>query len=207
MDSGISVISVNCQGLNNLQKRRDVFHYLRNKKHSVYFLQDTHFEKNTEKNILAEWGYQGFFSSFTSNARGVAVMFNNNFEFKVKRVIKDTVGNYVMVLAEIQKNDFLFVNIYGPNRDDPEFYTNVKQKINEFKAENVIVAGDFNLVLEPGKDYCNYKHANNPKAKEAVDNMIDKLDLNDIWRELNPECLRYTWRRTNPFQQARLVSF
>ena len=44
MDDCVVVVSVNCQGLGNRQKRKDVFHYLRNKKYSIYFLQDTHFE-------------------------------------------------------------------------------------------------------------------------------------------------------------------
>ena len=57
------------------------------------------------------------------------------------------------------------------------------------------------------KDYHNYKHVNNPRAKSTVETMMDTLDLNDIWRKLNPECSRYTWRRSYPFQQARLDFF
>ena len=37
--------------------------------------------------------------------------------------------------------------------------------------------------------------------------MITDLNLCDIWRDLNPDCQRYTWRRTAPFQQARLDFF
>jgi hypothetical protein len=29
------------------------------------------------------WRFECFFSSFSSNSRGVAILFNNNFEFKV----------------------------------------------------------------------------------------------------------------------------
>ena len=207
MDSSISIVSVNCQGLNNKQKRRDVFHYLRNKQYSVYFLQDTHFEKKLENYILAEWGYDGYFSSYASNARGVAILFNNNFEFKVKRVCRLVGGNAIVVLAEIKTLDFLFVNIYGPNKDNPDFYMGLNEKIRELNIDKVIIGGDFNLVLNPQKDYLNYKHINNPKAKEAVDTMIDDLELNDIWRDLNEDYLRYTWRRSNPIQQARLDFF
>ena len=31
--------------------------------------------------------------------------------------------------------------------------------------------------------------------------------LVDIWRELNPQLQRFTWRRTNPCQQSRLDFF
>ena len=30
-----------------------------------------------------------------------------------------------------------------------------------------------------------------------------ELEMSDIWRDLNPNCYRYTWHRTNPFQQSR----
>ena len=113
MDSNILIASVNCQGLNNSKKRRDVFHYLRSKKFSVYFLQDTHFEKKMEHQILSEWGYQGFFSSYSSNSRGVGILFNNNFEFKIKHVVRGDGGNSLMILVEVKQKDFLFVNIYG----------------------------------------------------------------------------------------------
>lgn len=207
MDSSLVIASVNCQGMNNSKKRRDVFHYLRNRKYSIFFLQDTHFEEKMEPYILSEWGYEGYFSSHASNARGVGILFNNNFEFKIKRVYKGNGGNSLIVQAEIKQKDFLFVNVYGPNRDDPRFYSTLQEKIKQFNVTNVIIGGDFNLVLDPARDYYNYKNINNPKAKEAVDNMITELDLNDIWRDLNQDCPRFTWRRNNPFQQARLDFF
>lgn len=160
-----------------------------------------------EQYILSEWGYQGFFSSHLSNARGVGILFNNNFEFKVKKVHRGDVGNSIIVLVEIGQEDFLFVNVYGPNRDNPEFYNNLREKIKQFTVSNIIIGGDFNLVLDPSRDYHNYKNINNPRAKETIDNMITDLDLNDIWRDMNPDCNRYTWRRSTPFQQARLDFF
>ena len=63
------------------------------------------------------------------------------------------------------------------------------------------------MVPHTFKDYQNYKHVNNPKAREVVESMITDLNLCDIWRDLNPDCQRYTWRRTAPFQQARLDFF
>ena len=67
--------------------------------------------------------------------------------------------------------------------------------------------GDWNLVLDSQLDCYNYKHINNPKAKEAVENMILELELTDVWREKNPQCKRYTWRKPNPLREARFYSF
>ena len=36
------------------------------------------------------------------------------------------------------------------------------------------------------------------KSKGIVENMMDSLDLVDVWRELNPDVMQYTWRKLNP---------
>ena len=112
-----------------------------------------------------------------------------------------------MVHISTMKMDVLLVNIYGPNRDDPNFYTNLNENIAKLKIPNLILAGDWNLVLNPTIDYCNYKRTNNVKAQEKVEEIIADHCLVDIWRELNLQLQRFTWRRTNPCQQSRLDFF
>ena len=48
MAEGISIYSQNCRGLNATDKRRDVFHYVRQKKYDIICLQDVHLEKSME---------------------------------------------------------------------------------------------------------------------------------------------------------------
>ena len=207
MSNTVKIVSVNCQGLSDPRKRRDVFHYLRQKSYSIYLLQDTHFDPKMENCIRAEWGYKSYFASYNSNSRGVAILFNNNLDFFVKKVYKDMLGNYIFVTVTIMDREFLIVSLYGPNRDDPEFYAELEERINDVGLENIIIGGDWNLVLDYTLDYYNYKHHNNIKAQEQVDNLMINLDLLDIWRELYPEMRRYTWRRNTPLQQSRLDFF
>ena len=203
----ITISSLNCQGLGNSAKRRDIFHYIRQKHYSIYCLQDTHFDNKMETYIQSEWGYKCFFSSFSSNARGVAVLFNNNFEFKINKIEKDDNGNMLVISFTSMDKNFVLVNIYGPNKDDPLFYENLTGTIKEYKNNNIIVVGDFNIALDQDIDCCNYKQVNNPKARKAVEEMMLDLGLADIWRENNPDCKRYTWRRPNPLKQSRLDYF
>ena len=79
--NGLSICCVNVQGLQNDTKRRDVFERLR-EKYSIICLVDCHFDKTKENIYTSEWGYQAYFSSFTTNSRGVAILFKNNFELK-----------------------------------------------------------------------------------------------------------------------------
>ena len=81
------------------------------------------------------------------------------------------------------------------------------KRINDAGSENIITGGDWNLVLDYTLDYYNYKHHNNIKAQEQVDNLMINLDILDIWRGLYPEMRRYTWRRNTPLQQSRLDLF
>ena len=198
---------MNCQGLADAKKRRDVFHYLRNKGFCIYLLEDTHFHAKLENYIRAEWGYDCYFASYNSSSRGVAVLFNNNFEFDVKKVYKDNGGNYILISVKIFGKEFLICNVYGPNRDEPDFYVTLNNKIKQIAPDNIIMGGDWNLVLNSELDYYNYKHHNNIKAQEQVEQMMINLDLTDKWRDLNPELRRYTWRRNNPTQQSRLDFF
>ena len=43
--------------------------------------------------------------------------------------------------------DFLIVSLYGPNRDHREFYAELEERVSEVGFENLIIGGDWNLVL------------------------------------------------------------
>ena len=201
------ISSFNCQGLGNQQKRRDIFHYLKQKSFSIYCLQDTHFDRKMEKYIQSEWGYKAYFASYKTNSRGVAVLFNNNFEFKIRSVKKDQNGNYIIISFSAMEKDLLLVNVYGPNRDSPQFYSDLLQTIKQYNNHNIIAVGDWNLVMDPVYDYYNYKHVNNPKSRLVIDTMMTELELTDVWRENNPEYRQFTWRKQTPLQQSRLDFF
>ena len=82
MKKSINICTLNCRGLRDKRKRRDLFKYLKEMQYSVCCLQDVHWDNKWSKMIRAEWGYECFFAGFTTNSRGVAIVFNNNFEFK-----------------------------------------------------------------------------------------------------------------------------
>ena len=70
-----------------------------------------------------------------------------------------------------------------------------------------MLCGYFNLVLDPIEDTFNYKHINNPKARLKVIERMVELEMVDIFRHMNPDERRYTWRKNNPVKQARLDCF
>ena len=62
------------------------------------------------------------------------------------------------------------------------FYEDIKQKIKEFENDNVIICGDFNLVMDPDLDTENYKQVNNTKARIVVKDLLEELEYMDAWR-------------------------
>ena len=91
----IMVLSANCQGLQNKNKRKDVLDYLYNTKAAILCLQDTHWTPRDESNIRSLWKGECVLNGASSNSRGVAVLFNTNFEYKLLSVYKDNEGNMI----------------------------------------------------------------------------------------------------------------
>jgi exonuclease III len=57
----------------------------------------------------------------------------------------------------------------------------------------VIIAGNWNVVRDYRVDTLNYTGENNPKSKLKMNQMINSMDLVDVWREKHPGVRRYTW--------------
>ena len=64
------------------------------------------------------------------------------------------------------------MNIYGPNKDEPQFHETIYDKI-KCSDPISIIAGDFNIVLNPYIECSNYVNTNqHPKARAVVSTCI-----------------------------------
>ena len=205
--NSIKVLSANCQGLRNTQKLDDILTYLKEKKINIACLQDTHLLESDIPLLKKFWKGDIFISGHKSNSRGVAILLSSNFEYQVLSFKKDTGGNFVNVLLKLSTMTLNLTSLYGPNSDNPNFFNQIQNLVASESGDYDIICGDFNLVLNPHMDTFNYKHINNPNARQKVLNMIDDLNLSDIYRQFHPTTRRYTWRRKNPVKQARLDFF
>ena len=100
---------------------------MRDKKFGIYCLQDTHFTTALEPYVRAEWGGEVYFNSFTSNSRGVCIIFSYFIEYKVCKVNMDQNGNMLILDLEVEGKQLTLVNIYGPNEDSPDFFLKFKK--------------------------------------------------------------------------------
>jgi exonuclease III len=205
MGEHMKLVSMNVRGLGDRVKRNDVFSKIKEQHISIACLQDTHFDIKLKHRIKSEWGLRVEMTSSSSNSRGVAVLFNNNFEYTVHKVLEDPQGNYIIIDLTIANCLRLtLANIYGPNSDDPVFYSNLQQKIDGFENNSILICGDWNLVLDPAIDTYNYKHVNNPNAREAVIALATEKELVDVWRSFHETDRQYTWHHKHPIKMSRL---
>ena len=125
----------------------------------------------------------------------------------MSKVVKDDDANFLQIFISCNELKINLINIYAPNRDRPEFFTKIFEAANSDGFDQVVLCGDFNLVLDPQKDSFNYKNINNPQARSKVIETMIELDMVDIFLYMNPDVKRYTWRKKNPVKQARLDYF
>ena len=203
----LKILSVNCQGLGSMEKRLDVLNYLKKKQCQIYCLQDTHTTKMSENFFRSQWNSECLFSSGTSNARGVAILFDKNLDYEIHNHISDPDGNYIIADISVEQNRLTLVNLYGPNQDTPSFFDNIISTANTIGNTSLIICGDFNTIQDEKLDYSNYKHINNKKAHEKILDIKNTYSLFDPYRESHPNQRRYTWRKKSPVKQARLDYF
>ena len=69
MDNEIKIISMNVRGLATNTKRRDTFKWLKERKASIYCLQDIHCKPALVNYWAAEWGFQCIFAPYKGDSR------------------------------------------------------------------------------------------------------------------------------------------
>ena len=126
----------------------------------------------------------------------------------MKSCTHDKQGRYNILMANVQEQPFIFVNIYAPNKTNVQciFFQKIQTELNSLNIEadcDIIIAGDFNVILDPVDPEFDGL-GGKPKLKESV-KIIDQIrlsfDLIDIWRARNPDEKCFSWRQKNPVIQ------
>ena len=105
----------------------------------------------------------------------MAIFFNKRLDYKIRRKIIDENGNFIILDLKVHTQRLSFINLYGPNKDNPDFLKIISNYIDEIGNTDIIICGDYNCVLNPDLDYYNYKCLNNRKAREEVLDIITRV--------------------------------
>ena len=204
----LNIISFNCNGLADKKKRKDVLDFLRTDNSSIYLLQETHWNSNHENLIRSIWGFECIVAGNDSASRGVAILFKNNFKYKIHRIHKDKEGRFIIVDIEVINKRVTLVNLYAPSSgDNPVFFQTLFDNLLAFQNEEMILAGDWNVALNPKLDSSHPSNIYKVRSRKTVLSFMNNNNVIDIFRKLNGDSRKYTWRRINGTQRSRIDFF
>ena len=199
----LNIITWNVNGLasndGQVPKKRKLFTWLKAHRCDVALLQETHCTDATQQILAREWGGESFFSNGTSDSRGVCILVRPGLDLEVKEIRKDDQGRMLFLKAIFEGKSILIGNNYCPNRDEIESIMLINDWLSEIQADNIVLAGDFNVTLDPARDrewqqqrairdYCG-------RRSRALKETLDEFRLVDVWRKENPDVSQFTFTR------------
>ena len=145
----ISIITLSVNGLNAPTKRHRLAEWIQKQDPYICCLQEIHFRpKDTHRLKVRGWKIT-FHANGQQKKAGVAIFISDKIDFKIKKIIRDKTGHYIVIKGSIQEEDITIVNIYAPNMEAPQY---IRQTITDIKGEidsNTIIVGGFNTPLTP----------------------------------------------------------
>ena len=131
---------------------------------------------------------RGWKNIFHANGKqkkaGGAILVSDKIYLKIKNIIRDKEGHYIMIKGSIQQEDITIGNIYAPNIGTPQY---IRQTLTDIKGEidsNTILVGDFNTPLTL-MDRSSKQKIN--EETQVLNDTLDEMDLIDIFRTFHPK--------------------
>jgi exonuclease III len=201
----IKIVNQNVQGLKGRGKRRKVLSWAKKKRFDVLTIQEAHIEDCDIDDWKEDWKGQLVYSSGSNRSRGVAILIEENVEHTIHNEQHDEEGRWIILDITIKGKRVTLGTYYGPNEDNPNHLVDLFEKINEMENEDIIITGDFNLVLNVNIDKHGGQKKTNSKCQKYLLEQMENHNLSDIWRIKNPLERKYTWiSNTTPKIMCRL---
>ena len=78
----VKVCSYNVKGLENKEKRRIIFQWLKDNKVYICFIQEAHYTSTFKETWAKDWVGDMYFSGNNSRSMGVGILLNNTLNIK-----------------------------------------------------------------------------------------------------------------------------
>jgi len=95
-------------------------------------LQETHFRPKDTYRLKVRGWKNIFYANGKQKKAGVAILISDKIDLKIKKIIRDKEGRYIIIKGSIQEEDITSVNIYAPNKGAPQY---IRQTLTDIKGE------------------------------------------------------------------------
>ena len=115
INSCLSVLTLNINGLNTPIKRHRVTEWIRKQGPSICCLEETQFRPKDTFRLKVRGQRTIYHANGEQKKARVAILISDKLDFKIKTVLRDAEGHYIINKGSIHQEDLTIVNIYAPN--------------------------------------------------------------------------------------------
>ena len=156
----------------------------------ICFLQETHFSSSDTYKLKVRGWKKIFHANEDQKKAGVAILISDKIDFKMKNILRDKEGHYLMIKGSIQEEDITIANIYASNVGAAQ---HIRQQLTTLKGEienNTIIVGDFNTPLT-AMDRSSRQKIN--RETQPLNEALYQMDLTDIYSTFHLKTTEYTF--------------
>ena len=145
-----------------------------------------------------EWDGE-LYSSFypINNRRGVSILVRKNCDVDIITCSTDQDGRIIHIKLSNEQENIDIINIYAPNNniERKQFFLKLHDRLKLIKNK-IILTGDFNNVINTYLDRYPVR-PNSDVSRKALNDIMNDIQLIDIWRERNPKDIVFSCNRNN----------
>jgi exonuclease III len=157
------------------------------------------------------YGSYNFYYNSTKNKRGVGILLKKNSNFTVLDELRDREENTLLLRLrhEGTNTEFLVGSVYGPNKYDPEFFTNLRHLLRNVNDIPVILGGDWNCTgcSDPARsnpDVINMATISNKRHSDLLKTLCNDLSLSDPYRVKYPNKCEFSFTPSDPTKKKQI---
>ena len=205
----LTVISLNANGLRDLDKRKGVLQWLISlpSPADVICLQETHCLSEAECNSwFSSSGFSCLVSPGSARSCGCILLFRSTLKFV--RSWCDTSGRYIQAEFSLQDTCFRVLCVYAPNRNPARdlFFDQLDALVDP--GTPTVLCGDFNTVFDRSLDRSGSTIDDTSRESTlALTRLFSSCCVVDIWRCLHPATSAFTWSRWDGSLSSRIDLF
>ena len=213
MIASLRVDTLNCNGINDKQKRKEIFHHFQKVGADIVLLQETHSTRRKSKCFGREWkalstNHASAWNSLTNRSCGVAVLVADKSHTPIVDMKSDTNGRVLTLKFTCQGHTYQVQSAYAPTNPDsrPQFFENLDQFT--FPDASLISGGDWNMVENTQVDRAGGTITSaHTRGLTELSAYKTSQRLADVWRENNLGQTVFTWSAPNNQVHSRLDRF
>ena len=213
MIMSLRVDTLNCRGLNDTRKRKNVFAHFHKVGADIVLLQETHSTRKSAKRFSHEWKmmsskHHSAWNSLTNFSCGVGILLADSSHTKLLDMKSDMNGRVLTLKLECLGHVYQVQSVYAPTAPEarPQFFENLDRFV--FPDATLIAGGDWNMVENTQMDRLGGTlpgaHA---RGLAELSSFKTGQRISDIWRTENPGQVVYTWSSPNNQIHSRIDRF